>query len=183
MNPSSLVTTASSRILQHWRCLLFMLLWNLDFIWPDLETYPSDVTKSPIQKCSKTLICNSMARTWTCFWRYFFLLGREEFQRRTSFILFPESLRDTQVAMITKHSNESARHYCFHGDGKAEACGEVMEREWPRWSRSWRKIRQIYPGCLLFCFWLWTTLFRRDQNGGLWIMLMTSSCTRELISQ
>lgn len=41
-----------------------------------------------------------MARKGTCFWQYFFLLGREEFQWRTSFILIPESLWDTQLLWL-----------------------------------------------------------------------------------
>lgn len=41
-----------------------------------------------------------MARKGRCFWQYFFLLGREEFQWRTSFILIPESLWDTQLLWL-----------------------------------------------------------------------------------
>lgn len=145
MNPSSLVTIASSRKLQHWRCLPFMFRWNLYFLWPNLETHPSDVTKSPIQKCSKTLIgnfCLHGKKVNMLLAVFLFALQRGISAENLIYINSWKPLRYT-VAMITKHSNESARHYYFHGDVKVKACGEVMDREWPWWSRGCRKILQI----------------------------------------
>lgn len=113
VNPSSPATIASSRILQHWCCLPFTFLWNLYFIWPNLETYPSDVTKSPIQKCSKTLIGNFClhGKKGNMLLAVFLFAWQGGISvENLIYINSRKPLRYT-VAMITKHSNESARHY------------------------------------------------------------------------
>lgn len=86
------------------------------------------MTKSPIQKCSKTLILKVNKKVNVLLAVFLFACQGGISVENLIHINSRKPLRYT-VAMITKHSNESARHYCFHGDVEAKACGEVMDRE------------------------------------------------------
>lgn len=84
-----------------------------------------------IQKCSKTLIrnfCLHGKKVNMLLAVFLFAWQRGISVENLIHVNSRKPLRYT-VAMITKHGNESARHYYFHSDVKAKACGEVLDRE------------------------------------------------------